>query len=99
MSYSLYKKSYFEFPAHDYDEGKKTIFVDLPDYKKPNFPKEWEKVGNWYQTPNNARVYFWNSGFSENFVVESGRGYNSKSKTFPAGLRARENVINYVDSL
>ena len=47
MKYALYKKSYSEFLATDYDSSSKTILVDLPDVKKQKFPKDWEKIDNW----------------------------------------------------
>lgn len=95
MKYSVYKKFYNEFPSSNYNPTKKTIEVELPDYKKPTFPKTWERYGNHFTIDNVCRVYFWNTGYEENFVVE----YNGSSKTFPAGLYARENVINYVNEL
>lgn len=99
ISYSLYKSSYSEFHAHDYDSKNKKIIVDLPDYKRPAFPKSWVRSGNSYHAPNGARIVFWNSGLSENFVIESGSGYGYKQHTVPAGLYAREEVIKYVNSL
>ena len=39
MPYSLYKTGYTEFKAENYNAIKKTIDVELPDYKKPRFPK------------------------------------------------------------
>lgn len=99
MSYSLYKKSYSDFPSSDYDSATKTILVTLPDYKKPSFPKEWRKTGNYYIVSRNTRVICWNSGYSENFVVESADGRTNKDKTFPAGLYTREKVIDYVSKL
>lgn len=95
LPYSLYKSFYNQFPADNYNAAKKTIEVELPEYKKPSFPKDWERFGNHYTTPNGCRVYFWNSGFAENFIIE----YKGTSKTFSPGLYAREQVIDYVNSL
>lgn len=87
------------FKAYDYDKKTKTIEVELPDYKKPQFPKTWKKSGNHYITPEGFFVYFWNSGLAENFLVEKFISrYNSVSKTVPAGLYAREDVIKFVES-
>ena len=96
MPYWLYKTGYTEFNADNYDSKKKTIDVELPDYKKPRFPSEWRRNGNHYYAPNGCRVTFWNTGLSENFVVDSPS--RKKEKTFPASLYARENVIEYVAS-
>lgn len=100
MPYSLYKTGYSEFPASNYNKAKKTIDVDLPEYKKPSFPSEWEKRGNHFHTPNGCTVTFWNSGLAENFLVERWVSrYNHQSKTIPASLDAREKVIACVKSL
>lgn len=96
MPYSLYKTGYTMFKSANYNARKKTIDVELPEYVKPRFPSDWEKCGNHYKTPNGCRVYFWNSGLSENFVVEHSEGCNHESRTFPASLYVREAVINYV---
>lgn len=98
MPYSLYKKSYDEFKADNYNASKKTIDVELPDYKKPQFPKNWEKRSNRYIAANGCIVYFWNTGLAENFLVEHGCGYGKQSKSFSAGLYARENVMKFVES-
>lgn len=99
IPYSLYKSGYTDFPARDYDKATKTIIVYLPEHKRPRFPADWKRDGNSYRTPNGARVYFWSSGLAENFLIESGTGYARKSKTIPAGLYAREHVLEYVNSL
>ena len=94
MKYALYKKSYSEFLATDYDSSSKTILVDLPEVKKPKFPKDWEKVGNWYRLPNGTRVYFWNTGFAENFLIErTVTIHRILSKTISAGINARQEAI------
>ena len=99
MPYSLYKSSYAEFKASNYNKVKKTIDVELPDYKKPQFPKDWTRVGNGYRTPNGCTVYFWNTGLAENFKVEHWVSqFNHQSKTISAGLYAREKVMEYVES-
>lgn len=94
MKYALYKKSYSEFSATDYDKSTKTIMVDLPDVKKPKFPKDWEKVGNWYRLPNNTRVYFYNTGYAENFYIERTiTVHHILNKTISAGINARQEAI------
>ena len=99
IPYSLYKSGYSDFPARDYDSATKTILVELPEYKKPNFPRSWRRIGNSYITENGARVVFWSSGLSENFVIESGAGHSYRSKTIPAGLYAREKVLAYLEEM
>lgn len=95
MKYALYKKSYSEFTATDYDASSKTILVDLPKVEKPRFPKDWEKIGNWYRLPNGTKVYFWNSGYAENFLVERTINvHNVLSKTISAGITARQDAID-----
>lgn len=99
MPYSLYKTGYTEFKAENYNAIKKTIDVELPDYKKPGFPKEWRRGGNNYYAPNGCVITFWNSGLAENFLVEHWVSqFNHQSKTIPAGLYAREKVMEYVAS-
>lgn len=99
MPYSVYKSSYAEFPARDYDKKTKTILVDLPEHTRTRFPSEWERSGNCFKTPNGAKVYFWNSGYSENFLVEYKNGCIRESKTIPASLYARDNVIEFVRNI
>jgi hypothetical protein len=99
IAYSLYKKSYSEFRAENYNARKKTIDVDLPDYTKPRFPSEWRRDGSRFFTPNGCTIAVWNTGLAENFLVEHGTSnFNHQSKTVPAGLYAREKVIEYVAS-
>ena len=94
MPYSVYKnRAYRDFRSFDYDPVKKTISVEIPDYKKPKFPADWRRHGNHYVTPNRCCVYFWNSGFAENFIVER---KNGEQRSFPPSLYAREEVIKYV---
>lgn len=94
MKYALYKKSYSEFPAADYDKSTKTIMVDLPEISKPKFPKEWERSGNHYYLPNGTVIYFWNTGLSENFLVERTITiHHILSKTISAGINARQEAI------
>lgn len=92
MPYSLYKRSYADFSAHGYDPRRKEITVTMPDYRRPNFPASWSRSGNYIMAGNGVRIIAWNTGFAENFVVEHGNG----SRSFPAGLYARQNVIDYV---
>ena len=95
MPYALYKKSYSDFSAHDYNAAKKEIVVDLPDYSRPAWPKSWKHSGNHFFTPNGATVSVWNRGLAENYVVETGAGFSYSQKTFPAGLYSRQAVIDY----
>lgn len=99
MPYSLYKTGYTEFKAENYNASKKTIDVELPDYKKPRFPAEWRKDGNHYYAPNGCVVTFWGAGLAESFLVERWISkFNHPSKTVPAGLYAREKVMEFVAS-
>lgn len=98
IPYSLYKTGYTEFKASGYDPKTKTIEVELPEYKKIRFPKDWRKDGNNYFTPNGCRVSFWNTGLAENFYVEH---YDvvlkTIHKTFGPALDVREKVIAFVN--
>lgn len=94
IKYSLYKKSYSEFSAKDYNVADKTIEVELPEIKKPKFPKEWAKIGNRYRLPNGTWVYFWNSGLAENFYIERNvTAFFRLSRTIAAGINARQIAI------
>ena len=94
MKYALHKKSYLEFPATDYDKSTKTIMVDLPEIQKPKFPKDWKKSGNHYYLPNGTIIYFWNTGLSENFLIERTITiHHILSKTISAGINARQEAI------
>jgi hypothetical protein len=93
MRYALYKQSYSEFPAHDYDARKKTIVVNLPDVKRPKLPSEWYRNGNHYFTPGGTVILFWNTDLAENFRVEHG----SAARTIPAGLYSRQKLIETVN--
>ena len=95
MPYSLYKKSYSEFPAENYDKAKKTIDVQLPaDYKRPRFPKDWERRCDGFFV-DGIHIYQWNSGYAEQFLV----AYGNEEHTFAAGLKTREQVIEMVNSI
>lgn len=97
MPYSLYRNFYHEFPAENYNKAKKTIDVMLPDYVRPKFPKEWRKDGNHYFY-NGCTITVWNTGYAENFVVETGSTiHDHESITIPAGLYARERAITIVN--
>lgn len=99
IPYSLYKTGYAEFRAKNYNASKKTIDVELPDYKKPRFPSDWRSSGNKYFAPNGCVIIFWGTGLAENFLIEHGTNkFNYSSKTIPAGLYAREKVLAYVSS-
>lgn len=101
MRYATYKSFYSELPAKNYDPTSKTIMVDIPyDFKRIKFPKEWKRYGNHYTTPNNTRIYFWNTGYSENFLIERGTTiYNRQARTIPPSLNARQTVIDTVSAL
>lgn len=97
MHYSLYKTGYSQFPAKDYDPVTKTIAVDLPQIKRRQWPKDWKREGNEFITPNGCRVYFWNTGLAQNYMVEwYGGPYNRKSRTIPAGFDSFGKVIQTV---
>ena len=100
MPYWLYKAGYTEFKARDYDAKKKTIEVELPDYKRPMFPDDWRNNGgNRYHTPNGCTVTGWGSGLSEHFEVEHYVTiYNCPHKSFGPGIGTREQVMEYVNS-
>ena len=106
MPYWLYKTGYEMFPAGSYNKTNKTIEVELPEYKKPRFPKGWRKVGNGYSTPNGFGVYRWGSGLAENFRVERRSGFDPYTmrcsevieKTFPPSLYVREQVMDFIES-
>jgi hypothetical protein len=87
------------YRANNYDVAKRTIDVELPNHDRTQFPKDWEKRGNHYYTPNGCVVSYWGSGYGENFLVE--HNYNSVSKhestIVGPGLYAREMVIDIVN--
>ena len=91
MKYSLYKQSYSQFPADEYDARTKTIMVDLPG--QPVKLPRWEISGNHYNTPGGSHVYFWNTGLARNYLVE----FDGRQKTVPAGFDSAERVLEIVD--
>lgn len=106
IPYSLYKASYTEYPASNYNSEKKTIEVELPDYKKPRWPKEWKRSGNHIFAPNDCVICFWGSGLAEHYEVEHWHGPKDllgftkcETRSFPAGLYSRQAVIDYISSL
>lgn len=98
IPYSLYKTGYDQFPATDYDPKTKTILVDLPQIKRRVWPKDWKRVGmNSFTTTNKCRVYFWNTGLAQNYLVEwYGGPYNQKSRTIHAGFDSFDRVMQTV---
>lgn len=72
MKYSLYKKYYGQYQAHDYDSKTKSIMVDLPDIPRSKMPKEWVKddVFPGMRTPGGCTVYTYGSGLSMSHRVE-----------------------------
>ena len=90
IPYRIYKQGYSEFPASDYDKSTKTIDVQLPEYKKPTFPKEWGAGG--CKHFNHVTMYVRNSGFAEYYEIhQTVRPY--KEVTIECGLYAREKAI------
>lgn len=94
IKYSLYRQSYSDFPATDYDAKTKTIAVDLPDVNT-KFPNAWKKSGNALYTPGGCAVRFWNTGLAQNYVVETLKAPLT-SKTIPAGIDSKAKVIQTV---
>lgn len=98
MPYSLWKNYYRSFPADQYDQGTKTILVDLPNTKTIRFPKEWKRRGgNCYYTPGGCCVYYWNTGLAQNFEVRKFvSAYYTASRTIHPGIDSRQRVIDAV---
>lgn len=97
IPYSLYKASYNDFPASDYDAKTKTIMVDIPPIKRRSCPKSWDRVGNHYTTPGGCTVYFWNTGLAQNYMVERFITIHSiLSKTIPAGIDSFDRMLQTV---
>ena len=97
MSYSLWKNYYRSFPADQYDQGSKTILVELPDTKQTRFPKEWKRIGNSYRTPGGCTVYFWNTGLARNYLVEKFvSAYYTASRSIHPGVDSHQKVVNTV---
>ena len=94
IKYSLYKQSYAEFSAHDYNAKAKTIIIDLPD-DQAKIPSDWKMSGNHYKTPEGARVYFWNSGLARNYEIE----YRGQHKTIPAGFNNVEKIMEFLKKM
>ena len=98
MKYSLWKSYYRSFPADQYDQGTKTILVDLPDAPVIRWPKSWKRSGNHYLTPGGCLVHFWNTGLAQNFYVER-IGNGSIHETIHPGIDSRERVIAAVNRI
>ena len=97
IPYSLYKTGYHQFPASAYDPLTKTILVDMPPVKRRVWPKEWKRIANSFRTPGGCTVYFWNTGLSQNYLVERFiTPHYSKSKTIPAGFDSFNRVLDTV---
>lgn len=98
IPYSLYKTGYDKFPSKNYDSKTKTILVDLPPIKRRVWPKDWNRIGgNSFLTPNGCRVYFWNTGLAQNYLVERYVGpFCRRSKTIPASIDAYDTVLQTV---
>jgi hypothetical protein len=95
MPYWLYKKGYTMYPHYNYSSQDKSITVMLPEYDKPQFPEDWKLIGGCFITPIGIQVFYWNTGLAERFQVR----WYEKVKEFNPGLRARENMIDYVRRL
>ena len=94
LSYSVYKSYYSKYPADDYDDKKKTIAVELPEYKKPKLPKEWG-FGP-VKFFNHVRIQIYSCGYSESFYIEQTVAPYKCARVYP-GLKAREQVIAIVN--
>ena len=90
MPYRIYKQGYSEYPAFDYDKSTKTIDVQLPEYKKPSFPREWGTGGCKYC--NHVEMFVRNSGFAEYYEIHQ-TIYPHKEVTIECGLKSREKAI------
>ena len=92
MSYRIYKQGYSEYPATDYDKSTKTIDVQLPEYKKPTFPKEWKTDSSARKYFHHVQMFIRNSGVSECYDIEQlVKPY--KYVRVECGLKSREKAI------
>jgi hypothetical protein len=92
MPYRIYKQGYTEYPATDYDKSTKTIDVQLPEYRKPMFPKEWRTESTGRKYFNHVQMFIRNSGLAECYDIEQlVKPY--KHIRIECGLKAREKAI------
>lgn len=92
LPYSLWKNYYRSFPADQYDQGTKTILVDLPDAPVIRWPKSWKRSANHYLTPGGCLVHFWNTGLAQNYYVEHIKN-PALHQTIPPGIDSRQRVL------
>lgn len=98
MPYRIYKQGYSEFKAYDYDKTTKTIEVDLPEYKKPVFPKDWKTESSGRKYFNHVQMFIRNSGISECYDIEQlVKPY--KHIRIECGLKSREKAIEMMYQL
>ena len=103
LPYSLWKNYYRSFPADQYDQGTKTILVDVPKTilvdvpktKTIRWPKDWKRSGNHYLTPGGCLVHFWNTGLAQNYYVEHIKN-GSLHRTINPGIDSRQRVLDAV---
>ena len=95
LPYSLWKNYYRSFPADQYDQGTKTILVELPDTPAIRWPKCWKRSGNHYLTPGGCLVHFWNTGLAQNYYVEHIKN-SSLHRTVHPGIDSRLRVLDAV---
>lgn len=93
MKYATYKAGYTEYPADDYIQKDKTIAVELPEYSKPKFPKEFGAGG--YKVYKSVAIQCYNAGYAENYRIEQLLP-PYKHTHIPCGLKAREQAIQAV---
>lgn len=96
MLYRIYKQGYSEYPATDYDKSTKTIDVQIPEYKKPSFPKEWGTGGCKHY--NHVTMYVRNSGVAEYYEIHQ-TVFPYKKVTIECGLKSREKAIEVFKEL
>ena len=96
IPYRIYKAGFTEFPASNYNAENKTIDVELPEHKKPRWPKEWDTRRPFYgmYTPNGCDVRTYGSGLSEIATVSHLNQFGKEIyKSFGPSLTFREDVI------
>ena len=91
VRYSFFKKYFSDFEGFNYDSRRKTIEIEIPEINT-KFPKNWEKTGNHYTTPDGIRIYFWDRGLETSYCVE----YRRFSRNIYPGIYAKEIVIKAV---
>lgn len=93
IPYRIYKQGYSEYPATDYDKTTKTIEVDIPEIKKPTFPKEWKTNSTGRKYFNHVQMFIRNSGLAECYDIEQlVKPY--KHIRIECGVNARQKAID-----